>query len=539
MIVALLTVALQFSPVQELSPLFEGTGSYTRPVSSVPLAQKYFDQGLNMLFAFHHGESKRSFRSAIAADPDCPMAYWGLAMANGPHVNNMAVAPEEEKEAYDAIQKAVSLIAKAKPADQVLIRATRVRFAQPQPADRTPLNRAYAAKMRSAWRANPNDADAACFFAESMMNLRPWDYWTADGTPYPGTLDFVAAIEKAMTIEPNHPLALHLYIHAVEASNHPEKARAAADRLREVQPGLGHNVHMPSHIDVRVGDWQKAIDSNAKAMTVDSRYRAEHTPAPVYRFYMAHNNHMLAFAAMMIGQSKRAEEAVDAMVAAVPEDAQIAMAPVIDGLFAMPMEVRVRFGKWDEVLAMPLPLDRFPLSKAMAHCSRAIAFAAKGMPKEARGEQAEFYSARKALPDGYAFGQNKGADILMVATYLMNGEILVSEGKVDSAISTLRTGVALEDKLRYSEPPDWIQPIRHPLGALLLRERRFVEAEAVYREDLKDLPNNGWSLFGLAACLDGQGKAEQAANFRNQFENAWKGSDMQITSSCLCIPPTP
>ena len=518
-------------------PLFDGTGPHTRPVSSVPLAQKYFDQGLNMLYAFHHGEAKRSFRQATKLDPDCAMAWWGLAMANGPHINNMSVPPEDEKEAHDALVRARSTMDDDRPVDKALIRAASLRFSHPQAKDRNPLDRVFAAEMRKVWRTYPRDADAGALFAESMADLRPWDLWKTDGTPQPGTPEIVATPERVLKVQPDHPLALHLTIHALEAGLHPEKALPAADRLLDLQPGLGHNVHMPSHIYVRTGDWDKAIDSNARAMRVDKDYRAKHTHAPIYRMYMAHNNHMLSFAAMMVGRGQDAIDAVDQLVAAVPAEVQKAAAPFLDGFFAMPFEARVRFGRWDDVLAYPELPDHFPISRALRHAARAVAFAAKKMPAEAREEQRLFYLARRdpVLKDA-AFGNNKATDILVVATHLMNGEILVAEGAVDGAVAHLKAGIKAEDALRYSEPPDWIQPVRHTLGALLLKEGRYREAEDVYRADLKKLPNNGWSLYGLSVCHEKAGREDQAIAARKRFEDVWAQADTKITSSCLCIP---
>jgi|CXWL01.1.fsa_nt_gi tetratricopeptide (TPR) repeat protein len=531
----LILAVLGNSRIEPQMPLFRGTGTYSRKVTNHAIAQKYFDQGLNMLYAFHHGESKRSFREAIRLDPKCAMAYWGLATANGPHVNFPIVPPDEEKEAFDAIQMALKLKAR-NSGDADLIRAASKRFKWPQLANREPLDKAYADAMRSVYSKHPNDPDAASLFAESMMDLTPWDYWKKDKTPKPGTTELIASIRKALAVSPNHPMALHLYVHAMEASARPQLAVAAADRLRFLQPGLGHNVHMPSHIDVRVGAWQKSIDANARAMVVDANYRAENKVAPLYRVYMAHNNHMLAFSAMMNGQRELALKSIDAMVAAVPEDFQQEMAPFVDGFFAMPTEVRVRFGMWDEVLAMPELPERFPLSRAMRFSSRAVAYAAKKMPVEARAEQALFLAASKAVPESLTFGNNKASDLLNVATLLTEGEILVAEGEINKAVETLQKGAQAEGQLRYSEPPDWIQPVRHPLGALLLREGRFAEAEKVFWEDLKNLPKNGWSLYGLTKSFEGQGKQGDAKVAQSKFQKVWAKADTKITSSCLCIP---
>jgi len=386
------------------------------------------------------------------------------------------------------------------------------------------------------WKRHPKNADVGALFAESMMDLRPWDLWTHDAKPKPGTLEVVKTLERVMKLNKDNPLWLHMYIHAVEASNYPEKAEWAADRLRQLQPGLGHNVHMPSHIDVRVGAWKKAIIANEKAIEADRAYRAKRPNQFIYRIYMAHNGHMLALAAMMLGQGEKATKAIDEMCAEMPEDFKRTAAPFIDGFFSMPFEVRKRFGKWDDVLAQPQLPIYFPLSRTMRHEARAVAYAAKGMTNEARGEQSLFYADKAKVPKGTVFGNNDGHDILKVAEHLMNGEILVAEGKTDRAVAELQTAVRFEDALRYSEPPDWIQPVRHTLGALLLKEKRFADAAEVYRADLKKLPNNGWSTFGLAVCLRALGRTADADRLMAKFKTLWADADTQITSSCLCIP---
>jgi tetratricopeptide (TPR) repeat protein len=517
--------------------LFTGLGPHTRAVTtSSPKAQQFFNQGLNFLYAFNHAEAKRSFRAAVKYDPECAMAWWGLAMANGPHINAPFVPPDDEKEAVEALQKAMAKIQKARPADQALIRATLVRFKWPQAEDRAPLDRAFADEMRKVWKRYPRDADVGAWFAESMMELRPWDLWTQDRRPQPGTPEIVATLERVLRLNPRHPFGLHLYIHAVEASSQPEKARLAADRLRDLQPALGHNVHMPSHIDIRLGDWKKAIVANEKAIAADAAYRAKRPEQRLYRVYMAHNHHMLALAAMMTGQSKPAIKEIDRMVAEMPEDFKKEFAAFVDGFFSMPFEVRVRFGLWDEVLSLPEMPDYFPISRALRHAARAVAYAAKGMPQQARSEQAMFASAVKQVPKEAAFGNNSAATILAIAEHLMNGEILVAEGKTESAIEELRLAVKAEDVLRYNEPPDWIQPTRHTLGVVLLTAGRHAEAAAVYRDDLKVYPNNGWSLYGLAESLKRLGREKEAAEVRAKFDTIWKDADIAIRSSCLCLP---
>jgi tetratricopeptide (TPR) repeat protein len=535
---AALAFALFFLPLsQEPEILHSGTGPHKRPVVIAEgKARQFFDQGLNFLYAFNHGEAKRSFRTAAKYDPDSAMAWWGIAMANSPHINSMGVSPQEEQEAHEALQKAMLQIERARAVDQALIRAAVTRFQHPQPADRNPLNVAYAEAMEKVWKEFPNDADVGALYAESRMNLRPWDLWTADGKPHPGTDEIVETLEKTLEVDPNHPFALHLYIHAVEASDRPERARDAADRLRVLQPGLGHNVHMPSHIDVRVGDWQKAIVSNQKAIEADRAYREKRPNQTIYRLYMAHNHHMLAFAAMMVGQSELAIRELDGLIASIPPESARFMAGILDGFFASPLEARVRFGRWDEVLAHPEPAEYLPISRALWRHARAVAHAAKGDPARARQEFSLFLEARKLVPESAGFGNNTAAAILEVAHHLTEGEVLVAEGKQEEAIAALERAVRAEDALRYDEPPDWIQPTRHTLGALLAKLGRHEQAVAVYREDLRRLPNNGWSLYGLASSLDALGKKEEAEKARARFREVWAKADVSITSSCLCIP---
>lgn len=517
--------------------LFEGVGTHTRPiVTKSDVARQFFNQGLNFLYAFNHKEARRSFRAAARHDPECAMAWWGIATANGPHINFAAVDPSEEKEAYDALQKAVATMADEPPADQALIRAALKRFADPQPKDRSSLDRAYAQAMADVYRRFPEDGDIGSLYAEALMDLQPWDLWTHDGKPKGNTLLIVKTLEDVLDRHHRHPFALHLYIHAVEASNNPEKAVRAADRLRDLTPALGHNQHMPSHIDIRVGNWEKAIVANQKAIAADEAYRDKRPEQFVYRVYMAHNHHMLSLAAMMTGRRDLAVHHIDTMCAEMPAGFLSVAAPIVDGFFAMPYEVRVRFGMWDEVLALPEPSEQFPITRALRRAARAVSYAAKGMTREARAEQSLFYIARSAVPAEATFGNNMAADILQVGHHLMNGEILVAEGKEDAALRELRLAVAAENALRYNEPPDWILPSRHVLGAALMKLGRYEEARTVYAEDLKRNPNNGWSLYGMSDALNRLGRHEEATRYQALFKDVWAHADIQIDSSCLCIP---
>jgi tetratricopeptide (TPR) repeat protein len=336
---------------------------------------------------------------------------------------------------------------------------------------------------------------------------------------------------------PNHPLALHLYIHAVEASNEPGRADVAAARLRDLTPGLGHLVHMPSHIDVRQGRWEEAIITNAKAIEADRAYRAAASAAPdFYRLYISHNRHMKAYAAMMVGRSEVAIASIREMVADVPEDWLEANASWADGFIAMPYEVLMRFGRWQEILDEPLPPDYIPFTRAMHYAARAVALAALERPREARTEQQVFLQARTRVPHDATFGNNRVHDLLDVADRLVEGEILYREGAEEAGINALYEAAAREDALAYDEPPDWIQPVRHALGATLLQEGRYAEAEKVYREDLAKLPRNGWSLYGLSRALRLQGKTVAAEPVEELFAAVWDGADTTLRSSCFCQP---
>lgn len=521
-------------------PLFEGLGDRGRPVTtSYARAQEYFDQGLSFLYGFNHDEAIRSFRKATELDPDCAMAWWGIAVANGPHINNPIVPPERAAAAWAALQQAQAAAqrnAATTAVERDLIAALATRYADPQPEDRSGLDAAYAAAMRGVWQSHPGDADVGALFAEAMMDLRPWDLWTEDGKPQPGTDEIVATLERVMEIDPRHPLACHLYIHAVEASPTPGRADRAADTLRDLQPGISHLVHMPSHIDVRRGRWQEAIDANTAAMQADRAYRV-HTPNPgFYGLYMAHNNHMLAYGAMMNGQRAVAIDAIDALVADMPEAWTVEYAAIADGYAVMPLEVRMRFGVWDEVLAAPDYPERYPFARAMRHYARGVAFAALGDVAKARAEQAVFLDRKAAVPAEAFFGNNKASDLLLVAEDLLEGEILYREGRTQEAFHTLEQAVAHEDALRYDEPPGWIQPVRHALGTLLLKSGRAREAEQVFRADLERLPENGWALYGLARSLAMQGQEREAAKARARFERVWANSDVELTTACYCEP---
>jgi tetratricopeptide (TPR) repeat protein len=522
-------------------PLYEGLGNYSRKITTKSgKAQRYFDQGLALLHGFNHRGAIRSFQEAARIDPQCAMAHWGAALAAGPHINYPLVPPPMAELAWKELTLAKEHASNGSEVERALIDALDKRYAYPQPEDRAPLDQAYANAMRELWKRFSNDVDVGALFAEAMMDLRPWNQWTVEGQPNPGTEEIIATLDAVLTLNPRHPFANHLYIHAIEASPHPERADAAADRLRKLQPGLAHNVHMPSHIDIRCGRWQEAIATNAKAVRADKRYRAAtgNRPLGLFPMYAAHNQHMLAYAALMTGQSKLAMRYVREMIKDLPSEFVRENAALVEAFGAVPMEVMMRFGKWDDILAEPENYpDYMPFARAFHHGARAIAFAAKGDTENARKEQAIFHDGVRHVPKETAVSNNTAESIIAVANHMIEGELLIAEGKLDAGLEELRAALTLEDALKYDEPPSWMIPLRHTIGANLMHAGRFAEAEQVYRDDLKRLPENGWSLLGLSQALAAQqkGGVELEAT-RARFKKVWAKADVKITSSCLCRP---
>ena len=536
---SMLTLA-GFNLLAAKEPLYDGLGSYSRKVTTDSAeAQRYFDQGLGFLHGFNHRAAIRAFQQAAELDPECAMAYWGVALACGPHINSMAVPSPAAELAWKEIGLAQKNEGNASPVEQALVDTLAKRYANPQPEDRSGLDRAYADAMREVWEKYPEDPDVGALFAEAMMDLRPWDQWTADGKPQPGTDEIIATLEAVLKLNPNHPLGNHLYIHAVEASPNPERAMASADRLRNLQPGLAHNVHMPSHIDIRTGQWLKAVDTNAKAVEADQRYRKIFGPPNGFlNVYIAHNRHMLAYAAMMTGQRDLAMKHIRAMVAEIPADFLNENPLQAEGNVVMPLEVMVRFGLWDEIVAEPEKYsDKMWFTHAFHHAARAIVYAAKRDTVNARKAQSVFVERAKLVPKDDFVSNNSCEALLAIVIPMVEGEILIAEGKIDSGIEQLRAAIQKEDALKYDEPPGWLIPVRHSLGAVLMKQQRFAEAEQVYRDDLARLPENGWSLFGLTESLRKQKKnADEVAQTEAKFKKVWAKADLTITTSCLCQP---
>ena len=519
-------------------PVLTGLSSYTRKVTtSSAAAQRYFDQGVAFTHGFDHERAIESFQEAVKLDPQCAMAWWGIANACGPNINAPEVDEAHFALARNAIVKAQAAAGTGTAAEQALITAQAKRYGAKYTADRKSLDEAYAAAMREAWHAHPEDADLGVLFAESLLDLRPWDQWKADGSPQPGTEEALAALKVALSASPDHPLGLHLTIHTIEAGPQPELAVPASDRLRQQRTLIGHIEHMPSHIDVLVGRWAEAVESNQRAVFSDGRYRQQlGLPPGGLIAYMAHNSHMLAYAAMMTGESAVALRAIREMIAGFPAQPPVEIAGMVEGFSAMQYEVMLRFGRWEEILALPAPAENAAFGRSLFHAARGIAHAALGHTVEARAEQKAFAAVRKNVPAKANLSINRQVDILQVADAMLDGELLFREGKSDQGLARLREAVKQEDALHYDEPPGWIVPVRHALGAALLQVGRLQDAERVYREDLQKRPRNGWSLFGLARSLKLQGKSAEAAATEREFRAVWSRADIELKSSCLCQP---
>ncbi len=506
-------------------PLYSDLGSHHKRISTrVSATQQYFNQGLRLVYGFNHAEAIRSFTRAAALDPTCTMCYWGIALAYGPHVN----APMDQASgvaAYAAVQKALALKSHATASERAYIEALAQRYEADPPADRARLDRLYSRTMGKVAKTYPKDLDAATLYAESLMDLRPWNYWRPDGTPYTETKDILRQLEGVLTRNPNHPGACHYYIHAVEAVN-PKAAVPCAERLARLMPGEGHMVHMPSHIYIRVGRWNDAVQANHHAIHTDEEFIEGQRPMGVYPLaYYPHNIHFFAFASTMAGRSAQAIEAASTLTSKVNLDAARQVG-LLQEMLPYHTLTLTTFGKWDEVLAEPLPPEDIPFSYTMATYARGVAHAAKGEWAEAQAALDTVAATEAATPEG---AESKTA--LSIAVHALSGEIATRRGDFDAGITHFREAAKIEDGGLYFEPPKWYYPIRHSLGATLVKAGQNAEAEKVYREDLRRFPENGWSLFGLAQALRAQGKDAEAAATEARFRRAWTGTDVTLTAS--------
>jgi tetratricopeptide (TPR) repeat protein len=520
------------APATDAVPLFADLGTHHHAITTrVPDAQRYFDQGLRLVYAFNHDEATRAFREAARLDPTCAMAWWGVALASGPNYN-LPIDPERETAALDAVARGMALAEHASPRERQYLDAVAIRYGKAPGGDRKALDRAYADAMRKVTQADPSDLDAAVIYAEALMVLRPWDLWTLDGYPNPGTEEIVTVLEGVLQKAPDHPGANHYYIHAVEASRTPERALESARRVGTVMPGAGHLVHMPSHIYMRTGQWEDAAAANERAIAVDRRYIESQKPGGVYpMMYYPHNIHFLWSAASMQGRSREAIGAAREVGGAVAPEMMRAM-PMLEYFAPTVVFGLVRFGRWDDVLEEPAPGDEFVYASGMWHYGRGMAFAATGRPDDAARELAAVEAAAQATPSDRIVADNQPARrLLELAAAVLAGESAGRRGDTDAATSELQRAVLLEDALPYTEPPPWYFPVRQSLGAALLAGGRPDEAAVVYREDLRRNPDNGWSLFGLAQSLRAAGDAREAAATDRRFRDAWTQADVKLTAS--------
>ncbi len=516
------------------APVFQGLGAHTMKVTATPEAQKFFDQGVNLVFGFNHAEAIRSFREAARLDPNCAMCWWGVSFALGSNIN-LPMPDDAIPAAWMALKNAQAAAPKVSEREQAWIAALATRYAEKKGADRAALNAAFAAAMGDLAAKYPDDIDAQTFWAEAMMDTQPWDYWEADGkTPKGHAAQIVATLEKVLATAPNHPGALHLYIHAVEASTTPERAEVAADRLLKLMPGAGHVVHMPSHIYYRVGRYADAAAANEAAAKVDEDYIIACKAQGFYPAgYYGHNIHFLWTSAEMEGRYQAALDASRRLVKAVDAPNLAKQLSVAELYNFTPTVTQLRFGKYREILAEPAPDKMLTLDTAMWLYARAFAHANTGDLAAARADRKKLAPLQTAKFDRYdAFGV-PAAGMIAVALASVDGEIARKSGDLPGAIAHFRKAQTLERALPYTEPAYWHRPVAHLLGAALMEAGQPVEAEAVYRESLHHYRRDGWALMGLSKALKAQGKAADAQKAMAEFGEAWRRSDTPIATSRL------
>jgi len=502
--------------------LLPGLGEVHHPVATKnSQAQQFFDQGLKLVFGFNHDEARKSFQRAAELDPELAMAWWGVSLTLGPNYN-LPVDPEREKAGYDAAQRAVALKPNASESERAYIDAVAVRYSNDPRADLHQLDVTYKDAMSKLAARYPDDLDAVTLYAESAMNLNPWHLWTADGKPAEGTEEIVRVLESVLKRDPNHLGANHYYIHAVEASPHPERALPSAARLEKLAPAEGHLAHMPAHIYARVGDHFASAHCNRAAIAADKKFLGETQEQGVYRMlYYSHNLHFLAYASSMNGNFAEAKDAAAKLVANVTPG--VKAMPMLEGFLPTPIVVLFAFERWNDLLKLPAPDVSFVTTNAVWHSLRGIAFANTGKTAEAEKEQKQFHEVADKIPPEqmYDMLNNVGA-VFKIHENLLAAEIDRSRHDDKAAIDLLKQSVAAEDALNYSEPPPWYPPVRPILGRVLLEDKDFAEAEKVFRADLEKHPRNARALAGLRDCLNAQGRKYEADQIDQQFRAAWK-----------------
>ena len=511
------------------APLFDDLGNHHHQITTrSPKAQRYFDQGLTLAYGFNHGEAIRSFKEAARLDPDCAMAYWGVALALGPNIN-APMSDEDVPKAWEALQQARRLAPKVSAKEQAYIQALEKRYSEMPVADRSALDLAYANAMREVMKRYPDDLDAATLFAEAIMDTMPWNYYTPYDEPKPETVEVTTALESVMARNPNHPGANHFYIHAVEASQHPERALPSAYRLRYIAPGAGHLAHMPSHVYLRVGRYHDASLANERALAADESYIAQCHAQGVYPVsYYPHNEHFLWYTSGMEGRSAISIDAARKIAE------MNAKHDLVEGIRFRPILILTlaRFGHWDEVMEQPQPPANHLYETAMWRYARGLAQLAKRRPDDAARELSALETIAKSKEaqslDTPLF---PAAKVIVVGYHALAGQLAAGRGQTEEMIRLFKTAIQLEDRLPYMEPPFWHHPVRQSFGAALLEAGKPAEAEKIYREDLKRHPENGWSLYGVLQSLRAQGKTEEAAAVAKSFREAWRQADVTLTAS--------
>ena len=514
--------------------LIDGLGGFHFPAATQHAeAQKFFDQGLILVYGFNHDEAARAFRRAAELDPQMAMAHWGLALALAPNYNETAVAPERMKAAHEAVQKGLALAARAPEHERAYLEALATRFSAEQNADQRKLSVAYRDAMAKLMRRYPDDPDAATLWADAAMILNAWKLWSPEGRPAEGTEEIVAVLESVLRRDPSHIGAHHLYIHAVEASRHPERALASADLLGKLSPAAGHLVHMPAHVYMRTGDYEAAARSNEWAARADRDYLDKYGGRGIYpAAYYSHNLHFLAAARGMQGRYADAVRAAETLEANVRP--YLKEMPFFESFLPTKSLMMVRFGRWDDVLKTTEPDASTPVTRALWHWARGMALAATGKTEAAGGAMKSFGEAVKAVPAEAGYGQNRAHDVLKIGEHFLNARLAAARGDRKGSIEHLRKAVAAEDALAYDEPPGWYHPLsRESLGGALLLDGQYAEAERVFRADLERNRRNGRSLFGLAESLRAQGRTREAELVRREFERAWQHADTQLKISDL------
>lgn len=506
-------------------PLFDNLGSLHHPITTTSeQAQRYFDQGLRLVYAFNHEEAIRSFEAAAQQDPQAAMPYWGIALALGPNINS-AMEKKDERRAVQMVQKARQLIDHTTRGEKAYIDALVARYVGRKGTKRRGLDEAYAKAMRVVAQQFPEDPDAATLFAEALMDLRPWDLWKPDGGPQPGTDEIVTTLKSVLALNPDHPGACHYYIHALEASPYPERALACAERLPDLMPGAGHLVHMPAHLYIRLGKYHEAAERNEHAAHVDQAYLASRTPRGDYADgYYSHNLHFLWASLMMEGRSAEATRVARELTNTITED-EARTDKWKELYLPTPLYALIRFGRWDELLREPPPPKGFRLMDGMWRLGRGLALASTGRLPGAEGEHYALANLTKQIKRDRSQEEKISRILLKIAERMLAGEIAARRQQYDDAIRTLKEAVKLEDSLPYVEPPHWPLPVRQYLGAVLLMDGRSADAETEYRADLSRNPENGWALIGLIQCLRAQQKDDQAAEAEDRFKKAWAHAD--------------